>query len=50
MIEIILEGIVNKYFEANCLVKQEYIKDEKKKVCQHLGDVKVTKFVRYSLQ
>jgi elongation factor Ts len=50
MMEKILEGKVNKYFEANCLVKQEYIKDEKKKVCQHLGDAKIIKFVRYSLQ
>ncbi len=49
MMEKILAGKINKYFEAVCLVKQEYIKDDKKKVCQHLGDVKVTKFVRYSL-
>jgi elongation factor Ts len=49
MIEKILEGKLSKYFEEVCLVKQEYIKDDKKKVENILGDVKVEKFVRYSL-
>jgi elongation factor Ts len=49
MIEKILEGKLNKYFEEVCLVKQEYIKDDKKKVENILGGVKVEKFVRYSL-
>ncbi len=49
MIEKILGGKLSKYFEEVCLVKQEYIKDDKKKVENILGDVKVEKFVRYSL-
>lgn len=49
MIEKILGGKVNKYFEEICLVKQEYIKDDKKKVEDILGGTKIEKFVRYSL-
>ena len=49
IIEKILEGKINKYFEEVCLIKQEYIKDDKKHVEDILGDVKVEKFVRYSL-
>ncbi len=49
IMEKILEGKINKYFEEICLVKQEYIKDDKKRVEDVLGDVKVEKFVRYSL-
>lgn len=49
MIEKIMGGKVNKYYEEVCLVKQEYIKDDKKKVQDVLGNVKVVKFVRYSL-
>ncbi|MFH0840387.1 MAG: translation elongation factor Ts [bacterium] len=50
IIENILQGKINKYFEGVCLVKQEYIKDDKQKVEQVLGDVKVEKFIRFSLQ
>jgi elongation factor Ts len=49
MIEKIMEGKMAKYYEEVCLVKQEFIKDDKKKVEQYLGDVKVEKFIRYSL-
>ncbi|HTW96111.1 MAG TPA: translation elongation factor Ts [Candidatus Methylomirabilis sp.] len=49
MMEKILIGKINKFYEAVCLIKQEYIKDDKKKVEQVLGSVKVIKFVRYSL-
>ncbi|HTX86991.1 MAG TPA: translation elongation factor Ts [Candidatus Nanoarchaeia archaeon] len=49
MMEKILAGKVNKFFEAVCLVKQEYIKNDKQKVEQVLNGVKVVKFVRYSL-
>lgn len=49
MIEKILEGKINKYYEEVCLIKQEYIKDDKKKVENILGDAKVEKFIRYSL-
>lgn len=49
IIEKILEGKIKKYYEEVCLVKQEYIKDDKKRVEDILGEVKVEKFVRYSL-
>ncbi len=49
IIEKIISGKINKYFEEICLVKQEYIKDEKQKIEQFLGDVKVIKFVKFSL-
>ena len=49
MIDKIIEGKLNKFYEEICLVDQEYIKDDKKKVRDILGDVKVTKFIRYSL-
>lgn len=49
IIEKIMVGKINKYFEEICLTKQEYIKDEKQKVEQVLGDAKVIKFVKFSL-
>lgn len=49
MIEKILEGKMTKYYSEVCLVEQEYIKDDKKKVKDILGDIKVVKFVRYTL-
>ncbi|MFH1822597.1 MAG: translation elongation factor Ts [Patescibacteria group bacterium] len=49
IIEKILEGKINKYFEDVCLVEQEFIKDDKKRVKDILGEVKVEKFIRYSL-
>lgn len=48
IIEKILEGKINKYYEENCLLKQEFIKDEDKKVEELLGEVKVKRFIRYS--
>jgi elongation factor Ts len=49
MVEKILEGKINKFFESVCLIKQEYIKDDKQKVEKILGTASVLKFVRYSL-
>lgn len=49
MIDKIMVGKINKYFEEVCLIKQEYIMEEKKKVEDVLAGVKVEKFVRYSL-
>lgn len=49
IIEKIMDGKVGKYYEEICLVKQEFIKDDKKKVEEVLGDAKVQKFIRYSL-
>lgn len=49
MIEKILEGKTAKYYSEVCLTEQEYIKDDKKKVKDILGDASITKFVRFSL-
>lgn len=49
MIEKIMAGKVNKFYEEVCLVKQEYIKDDSKKISQLLGEIKVEKMVRISL-
>jgi len=49
MIEKILAGKINKYYGEVCLIKQEYIKDDKKKVEEVLGEVGVVEFVRFSL-
>lgn len=49
MIDKIMVGKINKYYEEVCLVKQEFIKEDKKKMSDILGDAKVEKFIRYSL-
>jgi len=49
MIEKIMAGKINKFYEEVCLVKQEYIKDDSKKIQDILGDAKVEKFIVYSL-
>ncbi len=49
MIEKIIIGKLNKLYEQICLVKQEYIKDDEKRVEDILGGAKVEKFIRYSL-
>ena len=50
IIDKILEGKIRKYYEDVCLLEQEFIKDDKKKVKDVLGDVKIKKFIRFSLQ
>lgn len=53
MIEKILGGKVAKYYEDVCLVKQIFIKDDKKKVEEIVSaadkDLKIEKFFRFSL-
>ncbi len=49
MIEKILLGKLNKYYEEVSLLKQEYIKDDSKKVEQILNGNTIEVFVRYSL-
>lgn len=49
MIDKIMSGKLAKFYEEVCLVKQEYVKDDKKKVQDILGGVKVERFIRYSL-
>lgn len=49
IIDKIIKGKISKYFEDVCLIKQEYIKEDKKRIEDILGDIKVERFVRYSL-
>ena len=49
IIEKILEGKINKFYEEICLLKQEYVKDDKKKVEEMLNDINIEKYIRYSL-
>jgi len=49
MVDKIVAGKMGKYYSEVCLIEQEYIKDDKKKVKDILGGASVVKFVRYSL-
>lgn len=49
MIDKIMPGKLAKFYEEICLIKQEYIKDDSKKVEDILNGVKVERFIRYSL-
>ncbi|MFH1255289.1 MAG: translation elongation factor Ts [bacterium] len=49
MIDKIIQGKLEKFYEEVCLVKQEYIKDDSKKVQDVLGGIKIEKFIRYNL-
>lgn len=49
MIEKIMPGKLAKYYEEVCLLKQEFIKDDGKKVEDILEGAKVEKFIRYNL-
>lgn len=50
IIEKIMPGKLAKFYEQVCLLKQPFIKDDKKKVEDLLPEgVKIVKFVRYSL-
>lgn len=50
MIDKIMQGKLEKFYQEVCLAKQEYIKDESRKVENVLGGAKVEKFLRYGLQ
>lgn len=49
IIDKIIIGKVNKYYEEVCLIKQEFIKDDKKKVEDILDGINITKYIRFSL-
>jgi len=49
MIEKILEGKVNRYFGEVCLLKQEFIKDEKQTIEQFLNGATIEGFYRFRL-
>ncbi len=49
IIEKMVEGKINKFYETNCLLQQEYVKDSELKVEKYLTSkgVKLTNFVRF---
>jgi elongation factor Ts len=49
MLEKIMVGKLSKFYEEACLAKQEYIKDDTKKVSDILAGAVVEKFVRFSI-
>lgn len=49
IIDKILIGKMNKFFEENCLLQQKFVKDDKITVTKYAGDMKVISFVRYKL-
>jgi elongation factor Ts len=49
MVDKIVLGKMSKYYSEVCLVEQEYIKDDKKKVKDILGGTNILKFVRFAL-
>jgi elongation factor Ts len=49
MIEKISEGKMGKYYSEVCLLEQEFIKEDKKKIKDILNGVNVLAFIRYSL-
>ena len=44
-----VEGKINKFYETNCLLQQEFVKDNELKVEKYLASkgVKLTNFVRF---
>ena len=49
IIDNILIGKMNKFFEENCLLQQKFVKDDKVTVENYAGDMKVVSVVRYKL-
>ncbi|MCX6798419.1 MAG: translation elongation factor Ts, partial [Candidatus Falkowbacteria bacterium] len=49
MVDKIVLGKVSKYYGEVCLLEQEFIKDDKKKVKDILAGVGVIQFIRYNL-
>ena len=49
IIDNILIGKMNKYYEENCLLKQKFVKDDKLTVAQYAGKLKIISFDRFKL-
>ncbi len=57
VIDKIIEGKLNKFFQENCLLEQEYIRDDSKKVREYISDmvlklgenIQVKRFVRFEI-
>jgi elongation factor Ts len=53
--EKMILGKIGKFYDTNCLLEQEYVKEDKMKVCEYIAneakalgaDVKVTGFIRF---
>ena len=49
IIEKMVEGRINKFYEEVCLLEQKFVKDPEKKIADVLGLVEVKAFTRYQL-
>jgi len=49
IIDNILIGKMNKFFEENCLLQQKFVKDDKVIIENYLGDLKVESVIRFKL-
>ncbi len=49
IIDKILIGKMNKFFEENCLLQQKFVKDDKITVENYTGNMKIVSVVRYKL-
>jgi len=49
IIDNILIGKMNKFFEENCLLQQKFVKDDKVIVENYLGDLKIDSVLRFKL-
>ncbi len=49
IIDNILIGKMNKFFEENCLLQQKFVKDDKVIVGNYLGDLKIDSVLRFKL-
>ena len=49
IIDNILIGKMNKFFEENCLLQQKFVKDDKITVENYAGNMKIVSVVRYKL-
>jgi elongation factor Ts len=49
IIDKIMIGKIQKYYEDNCLLKQKFVKDDKLSVQQYAAPMKITSFSRFKL-
>ena len=49
IVEKMVEGRINKFYEEVCLLEQKFVKDPEKKISEVLGDVQVKAFTRFQL-
>jgi len=49
IIEKMVEGRINKFYEEVCLLEQKFVKDPDKKVSDVLGTVEIKAFTRFQL-